>query len=235
LARQVPWARILAEGLAIVVSILLAFGIQAWWENRQDRSLEQQYLGRLSADLELGRAQLESQLERLGNAYEAARALPSILDGSAEPLTDDSLVQQFAIAARTGFLEASLDHAGTYRELQETGRLVLLSDVAFRQALADYYRRVEFVTQSTLQLNQGAARRFQQLTGQRAGPVWNNLSRLTPQDRTRLLRELRSSPDLQRDLREFSAAVTLPLSNLRSLQEQADTLLTHSRRLQLER
>jgi len=35
--RSVHWPRILAEGFAIVVSILLAFGIQAWWEGRQDR------------------------------------------------------------------------------------------------------------------------------------------------------------------------------------------------------
>jgi len=34
------WARVLAEGSAIVVSILLAFGIQAWWEERQERTEE---------------------------------------------------------------------------------------------------------------------------------------------------------------------------------------------------
>jgi len=35
--RSIPWPRILAERVAIVVSILLAFGIQAWWEGVQDR------------------------------------------------------------------------------------------------------------------------------------------------------------------------------------------------------
>ena len=33
---KIPWARVLAEGTAIVVSILLAFGIQAGWERRQE-------------------------------------------------------------------------------------------------------------------------------------------------------------------------------------------------------
>ena len=33
---QISWPRILAEGTAIVVSILLAFWIQAWWDDRQD-------------------------------------------------------------------------------------------------------------------------------------------------------------------------------------------------------
>jgi len=32
--RSIPWPRILAEGVAIVLSILLAFGIQAWGEGQ---------------------------------------------------------------------------------------------------------------------------------------------------------------------------------------------------------
>ncbi len=39
--RSIPWPRILAEGVAIVLSILLAFGIQAWWEGVQEREEEQ--------------------------------------------------------------------------------------------------------------------------------------------------------------------------------------------------
>jgi len=44
LARQIPWPRIFAEGIAIVVSILLAFGIQAWWEGVQGRNDEAEIL-----------------------------------------------------------------------------------------------------------------------------------------------------------------------------------------------
>jgi len=29
--RQIPWLRVFVEGVVIVVSILLAFGIEAWW------------------------------------------------------------------------------------------------------------------------------------------------------------------------------------------------------------
>jgi hypothetical protein len=34
---NIPWKRLSAEGLAIVVSILLAFWIDAWWDTRKDR------------------------------------------------------------------------------------------------------------------------------------------------------------------------------------------------------
>jgi len=37
---NLSWARILAEGSAILVSILLAFEIQAWWEERLERAAE---------------------------------------------------------------------------------------------------------------------------------------------------------------------------------------------------
>ncbi len=31
MTRQIPWLRVFAEGVVIVVSVLLAFGIDAWW------------------------------------------------------------------------------------------------------------------------------------------------------------------------------------------------------------
>ena len=51
MTRSIPWPRIFAEGFAIVLSILLAFGIQAWWEERQDRAVEQALLTGLVEDL----------------------------------------------------------------------------------------------------------------------------------------------------------------------------------------
>ena len=34
--KQIQWVRIFSEGTAIVVSILLAFAIDAWWERRSE-------------------------------------------------------------------------------------------------------------------------------------------------------------------------------------------------------
>ena len=48
---QIHWPRILAEGAAIVISILLAFWIQAWWDERQERSNEVIVLQSLLDDL----------------------------------------------------------------------------------------------------------------------------------------------------------------------------------------
>ena len=53
LRADIPWGRLIAEGGAIVVSILLAFAIDAWWEERQERVEEQQILQDLADEFTL--------------------------------------------------------------------------------------------------------------------------------------------------------------------------------------
>jgi len=218
--RQIPWLRVLVEGAVVVASILLAFAIDAWWAQRQERVLETHYLGRLASDLSTGAAQLNQQLERLGNALPAARNLADGLDGQAESLTDDELLELFSVAARTGFIEANLDHVGTYRELQTTGRLAVISDPELLQDLSEYYRGVDLLIQSLLELNQGASVRFMQLTGRRPIEVQNDPTLLTTQVRRRLVSELRGSPDAVRELRHFTAMVTLNLGRIEDYRDR---------------
>ena len=40
--RQTQWPRFVIEGVVIVASILLAFGIEAWWAEVQDREDERE-------------------------------------------------------------------------------------------------------------------------------------------------------------------------------------------------
>ena len=77
--RNIPWSRIFAEGTAIVVSILLAFWIQAWWENRQQQQEEHAILTSLIDEFlekkeRLNRDRLinESILETTKNLLEVA-------------------------------------------------------------------------------------------------------------------------------------------------------------------
>jgi len=48
---RIPWRRVLVEGVVIVGSILLAFGIEAWWDSIQERSAEEAHLVALESDL----------------------------------------------------------------------------------------------------------------------------------------------------------------------------------------
>lgn len=51
--QRLPWLRIVAESAAIVLSILLAFAIDAWWDYRQDRAEEREILVELGVEYEM--------------------------------------------------------------------------------------------------------------------------------------------------------------------------------------
>ncbi|MEM9300879.1 MAG: hypothetical protein AAGE01_02140 [Pseudomonadota bacterium] len=53
--RPIPWRRLLVEGGTIVVSILLAFAIDAGWEARNERQEERDLLASLTADFRMNR------------------------------------------------------------------------------------------------------------------------------------------------------------------------------------
>jgi hypothetical protein len=88
LREQVPWPRILLEGVVIVGSILLAFGIEAWWDAAQDREVERAHLVALDSDLtesirlmavsDTGFAQIRSSLLRLAEADVLAQPADSL-------------------------------------------------------------------------------------------------------------------------------------------------------------
>ena len=58
--RDIPWPRIIAEGGAIVVSILLAFWIQTWWDDRSDALQERALLTGLLEDFRATRDEFEA-------------------------------------------------------------------------------------------------------------------------------------------------------------------------------
>ena len=64
---KIPWKRLSVEAAAIVGSILLAFAIDALWEERQDRLMERDDLVRLHAEFIRNR-------ERMGEMRDAGKA-----------------------------------------------------------------------------------------------------------------------------------------------------------------
>jgi hypothetical protein len=72
---KISWPKIAAEGMAIVVSILLAFWIQAWWENRQVRSEEVVALNQLKVEFETNARLLREKRQTQQFIYDAARHL----------------------------------------------------------------------------------------------------------------------------------------------------------------
>lgn len=88
---NIQWKRIFAEGAAIVVSILLAFTIEAWWDDRQNRAEEQgillgvksefgQNLALIDTELAYRKAVIESIMKIFDASVAQTSLKPEVLD-----------------------------------------------------------------------------------------------------------------------------------------------------------
>jgi hypothetical protein len=97
------WLRVAAESAAIVASILLAFAIEAWWQERSDRKAELVLLERLQADFIDMQAALRLVEDEHREARDACIYLLSLTLGDAVPATAevDRMVALVFLTSRT--------------------------------------------------------------------------------------------------------------------------------------
>jgi hypothetical protein len=129
---DVPWKRILAEGAAIVVSILLAFAIEASWSNYQDRVEEHGILLGLKSEFEHNLSLIETEI-----SYRNAviRSILKIFDASSTQSTIDSEILDELIGDVTWW--ANIEYSrGAIDGLIQSGRLNLIANEEMRRALA---------------------------------------------------------------------------------------------------
>lgn len=157
-SNDIPWKRLIAEVTVIVASILLAFSIDAWWDNRIEAEGERWLLERLQADF-------TGMLNDLSVAYEehkeTADACRTLLEMSASdaslPLTPevDYMVGMVFLVSRTfnsgsGAIEVFLN--------SEMSRLVR------NQPLADLLIRwsalVDELVEEEAQMQKGVSERW---------------------------------------------------------------------------
>ncbi len=75
---DIPWKRLSVEAAAIVGSILLAFAIDAWWEERLDRQMERDDLESLHVEFIRNRDRM-NEMRTAGKAETASAAMYELL------------------------------------------------------------------------------------------------------------------------------------------------------------
>ena len=88
---DIPWARVSVEGLVIVISILLAFGIDAWWEERRTRHDEKVYLDSLSSALIIQQSKIDEALQLANALRDSSREILNAAVDSDISLADSEL------------------------------------------------------------------------------------------------------------------------------------------------
>ncbi len=133
--QSIPWKRISVEAAAIVASILLAFAIDAWWDERQERREESEILAGLLEEFRLNKTLLE---DRLAGHEDSQRLYRSLLvaaysDSWQDHDVDIELTLNWMLAPSTTDLGG-----GVLAGLINSGRIELLSSRALRERLTDW-------------------------------------------------------------------------------------------------
>ena len=55
--------RLVLQGVGVVISILIAFGIDAWWDSRAEHRLEAEYVSSLRSEIRAALGEVASDLE----------------------------------------------------------------------------------------------------------------------------------------------------------------------------
>lgn len=138
--QPIPWTRVTAEGVVIVGSILLAFGIDAAWDGMQERSEETRLLASLAEDFRTSRLEAESVISHYEETDRLLSRLQSLSDAELRSDAPDSITAMVNALASPRTFDPTL---GTLEALISAGKMNVLSDPELREALASVRTMVD--------------------------------------------------------------------------------------------
>ena len=144
--QHIPWKRIAVEAAAIVGSILLAFAIDAWWDDYQNRSEEQRILVGLKSEFEQNLGLIEIELSY---RHAVIDSILKILDAAVatdpmEPEALDSLIGDLTWWQNIKYYRGAIDG------LLQSGGISFIGNDELRLALASMPGKYDDTTGSEL-------------------------------------------------------------------------------------
>lgn len=143
ISQEIPWKRIFVEAAAIVASILIAFAIDAWWQDRTERIVEVQYLQALREDL-------LSSLELLDEQEAAQQRQVGYLESLLLTNSDTPYSEALRI-----WIEDGMWNIGTYeprlsalQDLESSGQTQIIENQDIRRALASLRQKINALVTS---------------------------------------------------------------------------------------
>lgn len=149
--KPIDWNRLLIEGLVIVVSILLAFSIDAWWDQQRELRDAEDQVARVVAELNANITILNAQDEALGHTTRAAREFLSMMGPDVEAVSNQEVGVMMGRIFSVGTL--SLSRSATQNFLS-SGQLTDGRWVGIRLALSEMLSKVHAAENNSLELRQ---------------------------------------------------------------------------------
>jgi len=226
---KIPWKRTSVEAAAIVGSILLAFAIEAWWEDRQDRESEQIALSSLLVDFEASREELATRVQNLEHArivfHEFLLTSPEELERLPQ-----AAIERMPSSISTG---STFDpYLGTLDAIAADGRLALVRDRNIRELLSKWTKSINDIEEESLLVRSSSAR-VRTATELHGGPFLSDRVARSGPPASEII--LRASPSIVAELRRDSSyvsaarshqfAISIYLAELRDLAKILDDVV----------
>lgn len=164
-SRPVPWPRIAAEGAAIVASILLAFAIDAWWQQRNEDDLRNTLLEGLHDDFQASQAHVSQWLA--GNEL-MDKALTAFRDELATtPIDSEIDVPLEWVIAAIGAPTYSPTES-TLQAAISSGQIELIRNIELRTQLAEWRQELDDTQEDELLIRQIVVHQLVPILGDQA-------------------------------------------------------------------
>ena len=141
-----PWQRLLAESVAIVVSILLAFWIDAWWDDRRDQTEQRTLLAALRVELLSFDRTLAANDQFVAGIRQSAATLLDATTQSRVDLTDDEVNR--LISDLTWYVEPTTLDLPVLESIVTSGEIANLSSSSLRNHLSSWLVKINAVRSS---------------------------------------------------------------------------------------
>jgi hypothetical protein len=140
--QKVPWKRISIEAAAIVGSILLAFAIDAWWQERGEQEDLLQYLSAFEQELIESRKDIELALELSTGVLKTTDEVFLVLSDSER----NSLPSDFAETIGSIYKIHSPNlNTGAYEDMVSSGNMRLIGNRTLSDRIKQYMQSVSSV------------------------------------------------------------------------------------------
>ena len=226
-SRIIPWKTITVEAVAIVLSILMAFAIDAWWAEKKESDVEQVALLALLSDFMASREQLAGVLISLENGRADFAHFQSVTDAELAAV-DPDVIRKFLTALTKNHtfdpVTATLD------ALVNDGRLGLISDAQLLTQLSGWRRSLDNIEDISFELRAESVR-VRRAMERHGGPFirWqrsmNDLEVLSRAD-GETLANLRRDVEFMGTARSHQYALSAYLYQLHRLAETVDSIVT---------
>lgn len=140
------WFAVGLDVIVVIVGIFLGLQVQAWYNERNDRIIEQEYLERLLDDVELSVKLQKNEVDTANNHLNEILNAIEILEADSPNDAEKKMLP--SLMTNVGIMRPLRMVSGTIDELTSSGNLSLVQDVNLRKelyALKAYFERNQSV------------------------------------------------------------------------------------------